>query len=156
MFSVISGGQDPEARNITVQDLIALDSVTAFTVDDRAPYLHTRTHVEVRRGQESKSTTITTYVAGQESRVRVADEALDTVIRALEQVRAVRDRKARPVGLAEPLIDDEPSDDAGPSMARGHAAIETLADTPDGAAFAKALEAQAARRRRTGEGPVAA
>jgi hypothetical protein len=154
MFSVISGGQEPPVPSVTVQDLFALDEVTSFNVVDRTSYRRDITHFEVVRISQGRWTSISASASSQESRVRVPDEALDTVIRALEQARVVRDRKARPVGLAEPLVEDEPSDDAGPSVARGHGAVETLRGTPTGNAIADALDRFNGTR--SDDGPVAA
>jgi hypothetical protein len=152
VFSVINGGGDSKPRH-AVTDLVALDRATTFTVTDTFLGHVTRTQYEVVRSDVmGGSATICVAWPGQESRDRVPDAALDTVIAALEQVRRVRDRPR--VAFAEPLVEDEPNDDAGPSQARGHAAVETLRGTVAGHDVADELDAL--RGDLTDDGPVAA
>lgn len=159
MFSLIHGGADAADSpkpGVRVTDVFALAESTRFTVvdDTMGTDWTTRTTFGVYRVDQNHETAIGSDCGRVSACVSIPDAALDTVIRALENARDIRDamRPAR-VRFAPPLVEDEPNDDAGPSVARGHAAVETLRGTSAGNAIADALEAH---RGGATDGPVAA
>jgi hypothetical protein len=155
MFSLINGGLSADTpKDIEVCNLHALDASTSFTVVNRRHGATDHTYFSFFRVAQNRASAISIDVNGQALRLHVPDAALDTAIRAMENLRDARDRGTRTIELAEPLIDDEPSDDAGPAQAAGHSLVERIRGTSAGDAITDALDAQ--RGDRTDDGPVAA